>query len=113
MKMSKYILNSAVLTAFGEYVYKQLPLFDATFWLQTCDWESTIGYPETAEALSKISQIQIPVNRKVITMQPGDEALVFRLVFPQGYRPDPSQKGVMGQDFVLKNCEIGLLKRIK
>jgi len=109
----KYILNSAVLTAFGLYNYKQVPLFDAILWLQTCDWESTIGYPETAEALTNLSSVQVPVNRKIITMQAGDEALVFRLVFPQGYRPDPSQKGKMGMDFILKNSEVGILKRIE
>jgi len=89
----KYILNSAVLTAFGLYNYKQVPLL--------------------AEALTNLSSVQVPVNRKIITMQAGDEALVFRLVFPQGYRPDPSQKGKMGMDFILKNSEVGILKRIE
>jgi hypothetical protein len=109
----RYILNSAVITAEGTYKYLHITPAEAITWLHEVDWESMIGYPETAEALSKISKIQIPVNRKVITMQPGDEALVFRLVFPQGYRPDPVQKGSMGLEFILTNCELGLLRRIK
>ena len=64
-------------------------------------------------ALVKIASVNIPISRKVITMKAGDEALVFRLVFPQGYRPDPSKKGDMGIDFILKNCEMGLLRRVK
>lgn len=109
----KYILNSAVITAEGAYEYKHITPDKATTWLQEGKWESTIGYPETAMALAKIASVNIPVNRKVITMQTGDEALVFRLMFPQGYRPDPTQKGSMGIDFILSNSEIGILKRLK
>lgn len=109
----KYLLNSAVITAPGSYEYKHITLAEALAWLRGGAWESCIGYPETAEALQKISGIAIPVSRKVITMQPGDGALVFRLVFPQGYRPDPAQKGAMGQDFIVKHFEIGLLRRTK
>jgi hypothetical protein len=109
----KYILNSAVITAEGTYEYKHITPAEAITWIHGGEWESTIGYPETAMALAKIIRGNVPVNRKVITMQAGDEALVFRLVFPQGYRPDPSQKGSMGVDFILANCEIGMLRRLK
>lgn len=109
----KYILNSAVITAPGNYSYRHITVAEALTWLHAGGWESTIGYPETAMALAKIANINIPINRKTITMQAGDEALVFRLVFPQGYRPDPAQKGSMGQEFILKNSEIGILKRVK
>ncbi len=109
----KYILNSAVITAPGTYDYKHITPTQAIDWLNEGGWESTIGYPETAEALQQICGCKIPVNRKVITMQAGDEALVFRLIFQQGYRPDPSQKGSMGLNFILKHCEIGILIRLK
>jgi len=109
----KYILNSAVITAPGTYEYKHITTDELKNWLNSNKWDSTIGYPETAEALQKISNVHIPVNRKIITMLPGDEALVFRLVFPQGYRPDPAQKGNMGIDFILTHCEIGILTRHK
>lgn len=109
----RYLLNSAVITAEGTYEYKHIMPAEAITWLHEKGWESTIGYPETAMALAKIASVNIPINRKVITMQVGDEALVFRLVFPQGYRPDPTQKGSMGIDFILANCEIGILRRLK
>ena len=108
----KYILNSAVITAPGEYRYELIDMYNANFWLEH-EWESCIGYPETAAALEEITGRKIPVNRKTITTQAGDEALVFRLIFPQGYRPDPAQKGAMGREFILKNCEIGILTRLK
>lgn len=109
----KYILNSAVITAPGDYTYMHITVVEALTWLHEGGWDSTIGYPETAEALQKISGCKIPVSRKIIIIQEGDNALVFRLVFPQGYRPDPSKKGDMGIDFILKNSEIGLLRRVK
>lgn len=109
----KYLLNSAVITAPGTYEYVLISIEEARYWLQAEQWESTIGYPETAMALAKIASVNVPINRKVITMQAGDEALVFRLVFPQGYRPDPAQKGSMGIDFILAHSELGLLRRLK
>ncbi|MFH0904522.1 MAG: DUF1874 domain-containing protein [Methanobacteriota archaeon] len=110
----RFILNSAVITAPGTYEYKLIRPETARNWFPLSGgYESCIGYPETAAALEQITGVTIPVSRKIITMQPADEALVFRLVFPQGYRPDPAQKGAMGQEFILKNCEIGILKRLK
>jgi len=42
-------------------------------------------------------------------MQAGDEALVFRLIMRMS---DPTLKGKIDDlDFILKNCEIGLLKK--
>lgn len=108
----RYILNSAVITAPGTYEYKHITPAEALTWLhEGGDWESCIGYMETAQALSFIAKTTIPVSRKVITMLEGDEALVFRLVFPQGFRPDPTQKGSMGMEFILAHCEIGILRR--
>lgn len=109
----KYILNSAVITAPGLFEYKLITLAEAVDWLHAGEWESTVGYPETAGALQRISGIVIPVCRRTIVMQVGDEAIVFRLVFPQGYRPDPAQKGTMGLKFILENCEIGLLRMLE
>ncbi len=129
MTPSFYIFNSAVITAFGKYEYDCTPPGSARHWLLEHKWESCIGYEETAKALSELTSfsgkyppIVIPVNRKTIHMEckwndekgeyEGDEALVFRLVFPDGYRPDPSKKGNLGEDFIRENCEIGILRRI-
>lgn len=116
---SFYILNSAVITAPGTYKYYLVTINYGRVWLNEHNWKSAIGYQETADALEeatgmngKYSPIKIPVNRQIIKMEEGDEALVFRLVFPSGYRPDPAQKGKLGYDFIHDNCEIGILRRI-
>jgi hypothetical protein len=108
----KYILNSAVITAPGRYEYRLLDVASATSWLASGGWQSTIGYAETAAALSELTGIAIPVNRTMVRLEPGDEALVFRLNFPPGARRiDPSTKGELGRRFILQHAEIGMLTR--
>lgn len=127
---SFYVLNSAVITTYGTYEYRHTSPDGARHWLLSHWWESCIGYEETAKALSELISfggkyplIHIPVNRKTVQMTcewdygiedyRGDEALVFRLIFPQGYRPDPGKKGNLGEEFIRKNCELGILTRIE
>lgn len=113
--MKRYLLNSAVLTAFGQWDFSPLTPAEASAWLAAGPYTSTIGYPETARGMETLCGLEagtIPVNRQTITMQPGDEALVFRLVFPSGFRPDPAAKGALGLEFVQQHSECGLLRRI-
>ncbi|RLD19299.1 MAG: DNA-binding protein [Caldiserica bacterium] len=105
----KYILNSAVVTTPGVYEYRLIDIEEARRWVKEGGWESTIGYVETAFALAQLVEKPIPVNRKLIRMKAGDEALVFRLTVRL---PDFRTKGNVGTDFILKHCEIGLLKKI-
>lgn len=108
----RYILNSAVVTAPGTYTYRHITPKEAKLWVQSPGWISTIGYEETAAALSLVTGVTIPTDRRVIRMYPGDSALVFRLTFPPGNRRiDPREKGTVGQDYILDHCEIGLLVR--
>lgn len=108
----KYVLNSAVITAPGRYEYRLIPLDRATQWLKAGGWQSTIGYPETAEVLADLTGVAVPVDRRIITMAPGDEALVFRLVLPPGTpRLSPETKGKLGLRFFREHAEMGLLTR--
>jgi hypothetical protein len=78
-------------------------------------WTSTIGYAETAaalEALLGLPEGAIPVNRVQIAMDPGDEALVFRLVLPAGSpRINPQDKGAIRDMVTAGHWELGLLTR--
>jgi hypothetical protein len=108
--MARYILNSAVITKPGRYYYRLISDDDAKRWLNEGPYESTIGYEETAMALSIITGRPIACNRKNIQMNEGDEALIFRLTCRMN---DPDLKGKLTPEFVLKNCEIGILRREK
>lgn len=105
----RYVLNSAVITTPGMYSYHLIDQEKAQKWLADGNFESTIGYQETCDALEIISGVKVPMNRKQIRMQPADEALVFRLT---GFRlGDPTMKGKLTKEFVLKNCELGILRK--
>jgi hypothetical protein len=107
--MVRYILNSAVITSEGVYEYKLISVEEAKKWLEVGEFVSTIGYEETAKALELITGVKVDVNRKQVKMAKNDEALIFRLTCRLD---NPVLKGNMSIDFVLNNCEIGLLKRL-
>lgn len=109
----KYILNSAVLTAQGTFRYTHVSREEAQAWFSAGPVVSTIGYQETAEALSQLLGSSVDVNRVTIQMQPGDSALVFRLALPPGSpRIDPKDKGRLGQEILAGHFELGLLERL-
>jgi hypothetical protein len=103
----RYIINSAVITAPGRYSYRLIGADEAREWANRGEFVSAVGYPETAELLSALLGVEVPAQRVEVKMQPGDEALVFRLKV----RPEPGAKGNLGQDFLLENSEFGLLVR--
>ena len=111
----KYLLNSAVLTSPGLYHYEILTPEEAREWYgDGVDVVSTIGYEETAQALSQLLGRPVPVNRITIKMQEGDEALVFRLVLPPGSpRIDPKDKGTITSHVNAGHWELGLLRRLQ
>ena len=101
----RYILSSAVLTLPGAYTYQLLSVETARAWLARDDFVSAIGYDITAEAASMLLCTPIRAQRQHIAMEPGDEALVFRLRM----RTRPGMH--LSPDFVARNAEIGLLQR--
>ena len=105
----RYILNSAVITAPGVYKYTKIGEDWAWAWLVSGPYVSAIGYAETAEALTKLMGRDIPANRIHVEMQPGDEALVFRLA----RRPGPDEKGQLTSDEIIQQAEFGLLVRVE
>ncbi len=102
----RYILNSAVITTPGNYNYSLVSIQEAKNWIEKGGYESTIGYAETAQALSTVLGCSIRTNRKNIKMETRDEALVFRLTCRLD---DPALKGGIGVEYILKNCEVGIL----
>jgi len=104
----RYILNSAVITSPGTYTYRLISLDEAKKWLSKGPFVSTLGYQETAMALTALTDVPCDTNRKIIQMQVSDEALVFRLTCRLD---NPSLKGQLSTEFVLNNCEIGILKK--
>lgn len=112
--MTRYILNSAVITSEGTYTYRLIRPHEAVDWMAADPPPlSTIGYAETAAALEELVGVPVAVDRRTIEMQPGDEALVFRLRLPPGSpRIDPRDKGRLGA--LVRDpsvVELGVLRR--
>lgn len=105
----RYLLNSAVITSPGRYEYWLCDIEAARAWYGAGPVESTIGYQETADALSALLGQPIVVNRRMVKMAPGDEALVFRLTIRLS---DPAVKGrIDDPEWILQHSEIGILTR--
>jgi hypothetical protein len=93
--VSKYLLNSAVITGSGCYEYRIVSGDEAVTWLRSGGWVSRIGYPATAGHIQAISGIRPPLSRETTRMQSGDEALVVRLKYRV---QDPGTKGQFRPD---------------
>ena len=104
-----YVLNSPVITGPGTYRYDLVSAGEAAAWLKSREWSSTVGYEETAKVMSDLFGLAIPVNRVNIRMEPGDEALVFRLV---KRLESALLKGHVSEEFIKNNFEIGLLHKL-
>jgi len=108
----RYLLTSAVITKPGDYSYRLIGADEARAWLAGGDYYSTVKYPETAKAIHKILGVLPPCRDEIIAMEPGDEALVFRLHLPPRWkRPPEDRKGSLGVHFLSQHCEIGILTR--
>jgi len=73
-----YVLDSAVLTSFGDYRYTKITEGIARDILKTNDFISAVGDKLTAEIMSKILGVKIPYNHIEIKMNIGDVAVVFK-----------------------------------
>lgn len=100
----RYLLNSAVITGPGLYLYELASVTEALEWLREGPAESRIGYAETRDYIARTFGVQVPLSREPSPMQPGDEALVVRLRYRVG---NPAAKGrVAPKD---SDWEIGIL----
>jgi hypothetical protein len=106
----RFVMNSAVLTQAGLYRYRRVSHVEAIEWLDSGPYRSLIGWPITADAMQIVLGVRPEINRRHVTFNVGDEALVFRLTFRVSDRAVKSQ---LTPEFVAQHCEIGVLTRIE
>lgn len=73
------ILNTSILTAAGEYVLNDIDLDTAKDLASKNDLDSAVGHASTAQFMTELLGVEIPVNRQQFFQQPGQQALVFKL----------------------------------
>lgn len=73
------ILNTAILTADGEFSLRTISLQEAKETIQGREILSAVGHQSTAEILSELLCRKVSINRIQFTQEIGQKAIVFKI----------------------------------
>lgn len=102
--MSKLaILNTSIITSEGTYTLKGVTLDEARSLVRSSEIISAIGHQSTADILTELLGIPVPLNRIMFEQEPGQKALVFKLNGrpPEGKILTAEEIGQIGYKFQL------------
>ena len=102
----RYLLNTPILTTYGDYRFEGPLTLDAARAFAGQEARSAIGHAATARFLSQRLGVEVTCQRDAIRMQPGDQALVLRLL---ERLPEAAVLGA--QELAALPHEFGLLTR--
>lgn len=103
-----YVINSPVLTDYGLWRFDG-PLDEAAARaLLTGGFISALGHEGAAHFLSARLGIELPLNRIRVTLEPGDQALVMRLL-----QRLPENSALSAAEMADIPIELGLLTRLE
>ena len=74
------LLNAAVLTANGTFKLSSISLEDVKEMLTEENIMSAIGHNTTADIMTELIGINIPVNRIQASQESGQKAIIFKLL---------------------------------
>lgn len=77
--MKLALLNSSILTTDGAYSLKTITAEKAKQLVSSSDLDSAIGHQSTADIMTTLLGVDVPMNRQMFQQQNGQQALVFKL----------------------------------
>lgn len=73
------LLNTSILTNAGTYSLQDITLSEARTLVRENELDSAIGHASTAEIMTSLLGVDVPVNRQMFSQEEGQQALVFKL----------------------------------
>lgn len=75
------LLNTSILTTAGNYILEDITLEKARQMVadNADNLDSAIGHQSTAEIMTTLLCVDVPVNRQMFSQETGQQALVFKL----------------------------------
>ena len=73
------ILNTSILTEAGEYRLIDITLGEAKIIVSTNELDSAVGHQSTADIMTTLLDIEIPMNRQMFSQKVGQSCIVFKL----------------------------------
>jgi hypothetical protein len=101
--MTVYLMNTTVIPSGTDGIWETRALPVEAARLNLKDWVSAVGHDSTAEIMSELLGVDIPVNRVAVKPVPGDRLLCFKLKgrAPEGVVLDRQQLEKIGYEWVL------------
>jgi hypothetical protein len=86
--MKLAVLNTSIVTTDGSYTLETITTEQAILLAGSAEIDSAVGHESTAQILSTILGVEVPVNRQLFAQQVGQLALIFKL----NGRPEPGRE---------------------
>ena len=101
-------MNTTILPNDGLYKLETISLETARAFVSDSTFTSAIGHESTAKVLTALLGVEVPMNRTMVSLDVGDQALCFKLL-------TRLQEGVVLSEQELKELpyEFKLLTRVE